>query len=331
MQISLQALPKLLLTLGVVVAIAYASACVLIFFWQNRLIFHPSPDIRTTPDCFNLDCQEVWLSVPAFKKLSFLSFPLKKISDFVRSLSPNSSPRGGNEGSDSGKAERIHCWWIPASGQEAGVILYLHGNGINMGANLAHACRFHQLGFSVLLIDYRGYGRSEGSFPTESSVYQDAQAAWNYLVQQRGVPKEQIFIYGHSLGGAIAIDLAVQHPQAAGLIVESSFTSISKMAGYRGHFWMFPAGLLVNQRFDSISKVRSLQIPVLFMHGLADGVVPHQMSQLLFAAANEPKQLVLFPDAGHNNVADVAGSQYLEAVQNFFEQVRTRQRQLTTP
>lgn len=319
-------------------AIGYASVCALIFLWQNRLIFHPSPIIQTTPAFFKLEYQEVWLEVPAFRRFGFLSFPVKKISSLFSFVKRSSLEEAmtdekneGNEGDNSGKTERIHCWWIPASGQEAGVILYFHGNGINMGANISHACRFHQLGFSILLVDYRGYGRSEGSFPTESSVYQDAQAAWNYLVRARGVPAEQIFIYGHSLGGAIAIDLAVQHPEAAGLIVESSFTSIRQMAAYRGNFWMFPAGLLVNQHFDSITKVRSLQIPVLFMHGTADIVVPYQMSQMLFAAAEEPKHLVLFPEAGHNDVADVVGSQYLEAVQNFVQLVWTRQTQLTTP
>jgi alpha-beta hydrolase superfamily lysophospholipase len=121
--------------------------------------------------------------------------------------------------------ERIHVWWIAAQ-PDAKVLLYLHGNGINMGAAVANAHQFHQLGFSVLLIDYRGYGRSEGSFPTETRVYQDAVTAWDYLVKQRQIQPSQIFLFGHSLGGAIAIDLAVQHPDAAGLIVESSFTSM---------------------------------------------------------------------------------------------------------
>ncbi len=322
MKIALLSLPMLILLLGAGLVITYASACMLIFFWQNRLIFHPSPVIETTPASFKLDYQEVWLPVPALKNFRFPPFPGKKISS-------SSSLVGENERMAPGKAERIHCWWIPASSQEAGVILYFHGNGINIGANVVHAHRFHQLGFSVLLVDYRGYGRTEGRFPTESSVYKDAETAWNYLVQEREVPPEQIFIYGHSLGGAIAINLAVQHPEAAGLLVEGSFTSIQKMTEHRGYYWMFPAGLLLNQRFDSVSKVPALQIPVLFLHGTADRIVPHQMSQILFAAASEPKQLVLFPDAGHNNLADVAGSQYFQAIQNFIEQVQVRQKQPT--
>lgn len=281
---------KALLSLGGVVALVYLSACLYLFSQQARFIFFPSPVIETTPDAFNLRYQEVWLPVLA----------------------------------DSGKVERMHGWWIPANQADAKVLLYLHGNGINIGANVAHANRFHQLGFSVLLIDYRGYGRSEGKFPTESRVYQDAETAWNYLVKQR--PSE-IFIYGHSLGGAIAINLAIHHPEAAGLIVESSFTSIKDIANLQGRFWIFPVNLILNQRFDSISKVRSLKIPVLFIHGEADLQVPATMSQQLYAAAPEPKYLFLVPGAGHNNTAEIAGGQYFQTIRKFLQQV---QRQRTT-
>ncbi len=277
--------------MGVVVALTYLSACLYLFLQQTRFIFFPSPVIETTPEFFNLRYQEVWLPVPAA----------------------------------SGKVERMHGWWIPATQADAKVLLYLHGNGINIGANVGYANQFHQLGFSVLLMDYRGYGRSEGSFPTESRVYQDATTAWDYLVKQRQIQPSQIFIYGHSLGGAIAIDLAVQHPEAAGLIVESSFTSIGDIAKLQNRFWMFPVDLILNQRFDSISKVRSLQMPVLFIHGTADFLVPAVMSQQLYAAAPEPKQLFLVPGAGHNNLAEIAGMQYLQAVQKFCQQVQRHQ------
>ena len=288
----LQLLLRWLLAMGVVVAIAYTAACLFLFFQQTRFIFFPSPDIQTTPEFFNLRYLDVWVPVPT-----------------------------GN-----GTVERIHGWWIPAVQPNAKVLLYLHGNGINIGANVAHAYRFHQMGFSVLLIDYRGYGLSEGGFPTEARVYQDAAAAWDYLVKERS--PDQIFLYGHSLGGAIAIDLAVQHPDAAGLIVESSFTSIRQIVEHQNSFRMFPVDLILTSRFDSISKVRSLLVSVLFIHGTADLKVPAFMSQQLFAAAPEPKHLVLFPEAGHNNVAEVAGSQYFQVVQKFVQQVQIRQTQV---
>ncbi|MBD0340723.1 MAG: alpha/beta fold hydrolase, partial [Microcoleus sp. Co-bin12] len=199
-----------------------------------------------------------------------------------------------------------------------GVVLYLHGNGSNVGANVEHANRFHRLGLSVFTIDYRGYGKSQGDFPSESQVYEDAQVAWDYLVQQRGVKPHQIYIYGHSLGGAIAIDLAVRHPEAAGLIVEGSFTSTRAMVDFqKGLFWLFPIDWLLTQRFDSLSKVDRLQMPVLFIHGTADNVVPVEMSKKLFDAAPEPKQLYIVPDGGHNNVAQIGGAEYLQIVSQF--------------
>ncbi|MGB3266929.1 MAG: alpha/beta fold hydrolase, partial [Microcoleus sp.] len=201
-----------------------------------------------------------------------------------------------------------------------GVVLYLHGNGSNVGANVEHAHRFHRLGLSVFLIDYRGYGKSQGDFPSEYRVYEDAEFAWDYLVKQRGIHPNQIYIYGHSLGGAIAIDLAVRHPEAAGLIVEGSFTSVRAMVDFqKGLFWMFPIDFLLTQRFDSLSKVDRLQMPVLFIHGTADTVVPSQMSKKLFDAAPEPKQLYMVPDGGHNNVAEIGGAEYLQRFRQFLD------------
>ena len=283
LQYPVQLLFTLFVWLGVVVAIAYLAVCIFLFLQQSRFIFFPAKVIETTPEFFHLAYEDVWLPVNA----------------------------------KSGKVARIHGWWIGASQLNAKVLLYLHGNAINIGANVAHAHRFHQLGFSVLMIDYRGYGRSEGGFPTESQVYQDAATAWDYLVYQRQIPPSQILIYGHSLGGAVAIDLALKHPDAAGLIVESSFTSIRKVVAYRNNFWMFPVESILTQRFDSIGKVSNLKIPVLFIHGTADVIVPAFMSQDLYAAAPEPKKLVLVPGAAHNNVAEVAASVYLEAVRSF--------------
>ena len=287
LQLPLNLLLKLLLGFGIIAAIAYCGICLLLFIQQPRFIFFPSSTLENTPELFNVAYEEVWLPVR------------------VRSQ----------------KVEHIHGWWIAAKQPNAKVVLYLHGNGINIGANIAHAYRFYQQGFSVLLIDYRGYGRSEGIFPNEDRVYQDAATAWNYLVQQLQIPPQDIFIYGHSLGGAIAIDLAVKHPDAAGLIVESSFTSIREVVAYRNLFGMFPVDLILTQRFESIKKVPKLKVPVLFIHGTADSSVPFFMSQKLYAIAPEPKKLILLPGGGHNNVADLAGVQYMQWVDDFVQQV----------
>jgi len=315
-------LSKSLIAFGIVLAVAYSAACVYLFVAQGKFIFFPARAIETTPDDFQLKYQDVWLPIPT----------------------------------KTGAVESVHGWWIPASetppsppkawgGARKGervlatpqshrravppvpalnkgglgrVVLYLHGNGSNMGANVEHANRFHRLGLSVFAIDYRGYGKSQGDFPSESQVYEDAQLAWDYLVKQRGVNPNQIYIYGHSLGGAIAIDLAVRHPEAAGVIVEGSFTSTRAMVDFqKGLFWLFPIDLLLTQRFDSLSKVDRLQMPVLFIHGTADNVVPVEMSKKLFDAAPEPKQLYIVPDGGHNNVAQIGGAEYLQIVSQF--------------
>ncbi|MCC5649576.1 alpha/beta hydrolase [Nostoc sp. XA013] len=287
LQFIIQVFPQLLFWGGIIAAIVYCAICLFLFIGQPRFIFFPSAVIEKTPEFFNLPYEEVWLPVPV----------------------------------KAGKVEHIHGWWIEAKQPNAKVLLYLHGNGINIGANIAHANRFHQLGFSVLLIDYRGYGRSEGMFPNEKRVYEDAFTAWNYLVQQQEIVPSQILLYGHSLGGAIAIDLAVKQPQAAGLIVESSFTSIRDVITYRNVFWMFPVDLILTQRFNSIKKLPKLKMPVLFIHGAADSTVPSFMSQKLYAVAPEPKQLLLVPGADHNDTAVIAGLQYLQWVESFFEKV----------
>lgn len=278
----LMSLPlKSALVLAGLLGIAYLSVCLYLYGRQTRMIFFPSAHIEVMPIAFKLEHEEVWL-------------PLDR--------------------------DQLHGWWLPASGTEVGVLLYLHGNGVNIGANIDQAQRFHQIGFSVLLMDYRGYGRSQGQFPNEQQVYQDAEAMWTYLTQTRQIPPERIFVYGHSLGGAISIELAMRHPTFAGLIVDGSFTSIREMVNLDPTLRIFPIDALLTQRFESIRKVPHLQMPVLFIHGLADEKVPAHMSQKLYEMAPEPKQLYLVPDAGHNNVAEVAGADYLQTVKQFAQQ-----------
>jgi hypothetical protein len=197
--------------------------------------------------------------------------------------------------------------------------LYLHGSALNIGANIDHAQRFQDMGLSVLLISYRGYGKSDGEFPAEAKMYADAEAAWDYLVTKRRVDPSNIFVYGHSLGGAVAIHLAVEHPDAGGLIVESSFTSIVDMAYLEPVYRIFPLSLMVHQRFDSRKKVRQLKVPVIYLHGTQDALVPHWMARILFDLTASAKQMKLIHGGGHNNSAVVGGMEYLQAVQKFFD------------
>jgi len=262
----------------------YVTLSLLLYTRQARLIFFPSPTLESTPATVGLDYEDVWIEV-----------------------------------STAQSTERLHGWWIPAS-EPTGALLYLHGNGSNIGSNVNHAARFQRMGLSVLLIDYRGYGISEGSFPNEAQVYADAEAAWEFLSNSLGQRPEESFIYGHSLGGAIAINLALQHPNAAGLIVQGSFTSMQDMTYRTTPFGFLPIPLLLNQRFNSISKVSQLQMPVLFVHGTADTEVPADMSKQLYAAAPEPKSLWLVPEAGHNGLGETAGPAFFQVIGKFIEQ-----------
>ncbi|MCY7322377.1 MAG: alpha/beta hydrolase, partial [Phormidesmis sp. CAN_BIN36] len=167
-----------------------------------------------------------------------------------------------------------------------------------------------------------GYGRSEGSFPSETTVYQDAQTALDYLVRERRILPKKIVVYGHSLGGAVAIDLASQNSQIAGLIVSSSFTSMQQMAARDWKFRLFPIELILTQKFDSVGKVRSLKVPTLFIHGLDDVLIPVSIGKALYEAAPQPKQLLLIPNAGHNHrEAEFDKPENLQIVRDFARRV----------
>lgn len=267
--------------------LVYALGCAYLWSQQTRFIFMPGRDITRTPADVGLSYEDVFIPV----------------------------------GSDGGAVERMHAWWIPSGTAGRSTLLYLHGSALNIGANVEHAKRFHGLGFAVLLVSYRGYGRSDGDFPCEDRVYQDAEAAWQYLVTEREMAPDEIVIYGHSLGGAVAIDLAVRHPAASGLIVEATFTSIYDMAARGRAYRVFPLRLLLTQRFDSLSKVDSLRVPVLYLHGTDDSVAPFEMSRRLYEHTRAPKRLQLILGGGHNNSARVGGPVYLQAVKEFRDTV----------
>ncbi len=222
-----------------------------------------------------------------------------------------------------GDAE-LAAWWVSASPelahpQQVKALLYLHGNYGNVGDNAAHAARLSRYGLNVLIPDYRGFGDSSGPFPSESRVYEDAETAWQWLLREKHYAPAEIVIYGHSLGGAIAIELASRHPDAGGLVVESSFTSAVEMSRLNTRFRIFPMNWLVTERFDSVDRVESLGMPVLLIHGGADHVVPLLMAQQLYERMPGPKTLVVVPAGGHANCATMGGEQYAAAVQKFVE------------
>ena len=263
-----------------IVALLYASACAYMWATQMEQVFEPTSELQTTPARMDMSYEPLRIPV--------------------------------GSGKDQGE---LDGWWVPADKKGAPTVLYFHGNYRNIGNNLEHTLRLHNLGYNVLLADYRGYGKSSGGKPSEAKVYEDAEAVWQYLLKVRGVNPRHAFIYGHSLGGAIAINLAVHHPEAAGLITESTFTSMQAMG--EKDYGFLPIGLLLTQRFESLNKVPELKLPVLFIHGTWDQKIPDAMAKQLYAAAPQPKTLLLIAGGEHNNSAAIGWIEYREALTDF--------------
>lgn len=220
--------------------------------------------------------------------------------------------------------DSVHTWWWPAPAADAPTVLYLHGSRWNLTGHLTRIAQLRDFGFSVLAIDYRGFGRSRGDVPSETTVYEDADLAWRRLMELQPVAAKR-YIYGHSLGGAVAIELATRlragggEPAAAGLIVESSFTTLGDIADELvGSRWPVPVRWLLSQKFDSMAKVKDVGLPVLFVHGTGDRYVPARFSEQLHAAALEPKRLLLVDGGSHNNSMRVGRDEYAKMLRDFF-------------
>ncbi|WP_426149395.1 alpha/beta hydrolase [Pseudomonas sp. DC3000-4b1] len=215
----------------------------------------------------------------------------------------------------------LHAWWWPAASRSAPAVLYLHGTRWNLTAQVRRITALRELGFSVLAIDYRGFGQSPGELPSERSVYEDAQAGWARLADLQPEPSQR-FIYGHSLGGAIAVELAKRAaegevPAAAGLIVESTFTDMAD-AAQAVMDTSLPLRWVLSEKFASIDKIGKIEVPVLIVHGTADKYVPDRFSRQLYDAAAEPKRLLLVPGATHLNAMALGSQQYAQALQKLF-------------
>jgi len=218
-------------------------------------------------------------------------------------------------------APKLDAWWWPAAGTDAPAILYLHGSRWNLTGQVRRIGQLHRFGFSVFAIDYRGFGKSDGDLPSEQTVYADALEAWNWLARQQPDPARRL-IYGHSLGGAVAIDLAArlsERPggEAGGLIVESTFTTLADVASAMAPDWI-PIRLLLSQKFDSLDKIARVRMPVLIAHGASDHLIPPRFSSALFAAAQGPKKLLLVDGASHNNTMLVGETDYLADIVELF-------------
>ncbi|HEV2350731.1 MAG TPA: alpha/beta hydrolase [Terriglobia bacterium] len=210
--------------------------------------------------------------------------------------------------------------WFRANPASTKVLLWLHGNATNIGRQMDELQAYSRLGVNILALDYRGYGKSEGS-PDEAGVYRDGEAAYRYLIGKRGFSPENIIVYGHSLGGAVAVDLASRH-SCGGLIVESSFTSMGEMARMMFHLPL--TEYLPRSRFDSLAKIARVHAPILIIHGTRDSTVPFSMGQRLFDAAPEPKWFLPVEGGEHNSIYLEGGEKYWRALERFVKGVQPK-------
>jgi len=221
-----------------------------------------------------------------------------------------------------GRPVKLHGLWLPAGGRDVGstsahapLMLYLHGARYNVTGSAGRVRRTQELGFSVLAIDYRGFGKSSSGLPSEAMAQEDARAAWDWLAAQH--PGRPRYIFGHSLGGAVAIDLAAKVDDEAGTIVEGTFTSIADVIGTMKWGWL-PLGPLITQPFDSMEKVARLGAPLLVVHGSDDSTIPPELGRKLYEAARRPKAFVLVDGGSHHNTNALGQSQYRSALAGLF-------------
>jgi fermentation-respiration switch protein FrsA (DUF1100 family) len=205
--------------------------------------------------------------------------------------------------------ERLHGWWVRRRAAALGHVLLCHGNAGNIGDRVLHAALLTAAGFDVLLFDYRGYGHSSGK-PSERGTYRDGRAALACLLRQSDVDASRVLYLGESLGGAVALELAVAHPPAA-LVLLSAFTSVREMS--RVHYPPIPAAL-VPDAYPSLRRIGGLRAPLLVLHGEDDTIVPVEHGQALFDAAPDPKRLRIVPGVGHNDIVSLAGALLAEEI-----------------
>ena len=215
----------------------------------------------------------------------------------------------------SGRSIRLHALWHENADADAPVLLYLHGARRDVESSVFRIRQMSALGFSVLAIDYRGFGRSTDELPSETTVYEDARAAWQWLGAHAA--QKDRYVFGHSLGGAIAVQLASEVDDAKGLIVEGTFTSIRDVFESMRFGWL-PLGPFITQRFDSAGKIERVRAPVLVVHGLRDSLIPPALGRTLYERATAKKRLVLVEGGSHYSTNAVGAAQYRHALHELF-------------
>ena len=261
------------------VAVVYGVMLLFVFLYQNNLLFLPEIGGRQVDH------------TPANVGLPYESLTLTT-SDNVE----------------------LDAWFLPVD-QSKGVILFCHGNAGNISHRLDSLLLFYRLGYSVLIFDYRGYGRSEGR-PTEAGTYRDAAAAWRYLVEERRIDPGRIILFGRSLGAAVAAQVATKQ-KAAGLILESAFTSVPDMAAEL--YPLLPGRLLSRLQYNVVDYVQQVDCPVLTVHSPDDEIIPFRHGKKIYAAARPPKSFLKLK-GGHNEGFFISGLVYKQGLADFLDE-----------
>lgn len=261
---------RMLLNIVLMTTIAYAALALLVFVAQPRLIYFPETgrDIIATPDQAGLAYEPVKIATA--------------------------------------DGETLHGWFVPAPAQgvqavDKGTVLFFHGNAGNISHRMEYLLMLHRLGYNTFIFDYRGYGQSSGS-PSESGTHLDAEAAWRYLTETKGVAPARVVLFGESLGGAVAAGLAARVTLAgskpAALVLASTFTSVPDVAAKIYPF--LPVRLLSRFDYNTLEYLRSVTSPVFVAHSPQDEIIPFEHGRVLYQAAPEPKQFLEL-QGGHND------------------------------
>ncbi len=210
--------------------------------------------------------------------------------------------------------KKLKAWFIPREGAEF-TVLFSNGNAGNISYRLEKIALLHQLGLNVFIYDYRGYGKSQGS-PSEEGLYKDIRGAYDYLLNQLGVSQDEIILYGESLGGAVAIDLASQKPVRA-IIVEGTFSSVKEMAR---RVLPFVPHFILASRFDNLAKISGIECEKMIIHSKDDEIIPFSQAKRLFEAAKAPKKFLKLR-GGHNTAFWDSIQKYKEGLRSFLSQL----------
>ena len=269
------ALKHMLASILLIAFLAWLLLALILYAYQHKLIYLPDAELVASPADIGLEYEDLALQT------------------------------------DDGL--NLHAWFVPAA-ENSPVLLFFHGNAGNISHRLESIQLFNKMGLSVLIIDYRGYGLSEGT-PGEHGSYSDARAAWNYLNNHRNIAANEIIIFGRSLGGGVASWLASEKTPAA-VIIESSFTSIIDMAS--GMYPYMPVRWLCRVNYPSTEHLPRVDAPVLVIHSEEDELIPFHHGQKLYDSAPDPKTFVQI-QGGHNDGFLLSEPRYTSDIRGFLE------------